>query len=509
MKAAHLRALPAMRRIGACVLLCGCAVPTAMAADRFDGVRDYIRQRIDHGQTPSAAVAVIEDGRIVWEQGFGKADRERGIAASENTPYLLASVSKPIMATALMLLAQDQRLDLDAPVNDYLGDAPLIARRGDAKDATVRRVANHSSGLPVHYRTLRKEEPVPPYTDASVLLRYGNLITAPGDGYDYSNLGFGVLDRVIAKASGQNPGEFLRQRLFQPLGMAHTSYRLSAELESLAAIPYDEGKPLPHPHIDSPGAGEIYSSAHDLARFMQLHLKQHAPNQPAVLEDAWVDEMMRATPVNAAGAPGLPSLSRIGWGGDDNRVRNYRAVTKAGGMPGSATWMVLVPERRIAVVVLTNISWSGFDAPSYTIADEILKVLLPDWQPLSSEPWESEWEDIGYKPDPALAGAWSGHVHTYQGDVPARLNFLASGQVRMQLGDQPETVVEKPQLRYGWFRGDSTGLIGTDDARNIGLNRISLSLKLHGDRLDRDLMGYSPGITGDALSHWAELTRQP
>src|ERR1700733_13074436 len=129
------------------------------AEDRFDRVRALIRQRIVDGSAPSISVAVAQHGKIIWEEGFGWANREERIPATENTMYSLASISKTMTATGLMTLVQAGKIDLDKPINDYLGDAKVAARIGDANDATVRRVANHSSGLPFHYQFFYSNEP--------------------------------------------------------------------------------------------------------------------------------------------------------------------------------------------------------------------------------------------------------------------------------------------------------------------------------------------------------------
>src|ERR1044071_4990964 len=123
-----------------------------LEADQFDQLRHSIRKQLVDTQAPSIAVAVAKDGRILWEQGFGWADRERRIAADEHTLYSMASISKPITATGLMTLVESGKIDLDRAVNDYLGAAKLHGRAGDAAQATIRRVANHSAGLPVHYQ---------------------------------------------------------------------------------------------------------------------------------------------------------------------------------------------------------------------------------------------------------------------------------------------------------------------------------------------------------------------
>ena len=96
------------------------------------------------------AVAVAREGEIIWEVGVGLANREKNIPASEHTMYPLASISKPFTASGLMILVERGLIDLDSPINDYLGEVKLQVRVGDAEDATVRRVASHTAGLPLH-----------------------------------------------------------------------------------------------------------------------------------------------------------------------------------------------------------------------------------------------------------------------------------------------------------------------------------------------------------------------
>jgi CubicO group peptidase (beta-lactamase class C family) len=204
-------------------LLCLLLAPSALAADQFDTLRDFIRKQLVETSTPSLAVAVARDGKILWEEGFGWADREKRIGATEHTLYSLASISKPITATGLMTLVQAGKIDLDRPVNDYLGDAKLRARVGDVAQATVRRVANHTSGLPLHYQFFYVDEPYRRPSMDETILRYGNLMTVPGERYEYSNLGFGILDYVIERTAGVPYEDYMRREVFLKLGLTHTT----------------------------------------------------------------------------------------------------------------------------------------------------------------------------------------------------------------------------------------------------------------------------------------------
>src|SRR5207248_664015 len=121
---------------------------------------------------PSLAVAVARDGEIVWEEGFGWADRAARIPADAHTPYSLASISKPVTATAMMVLVERGKVDLDQPVESYLRGCHLNARAGSAEEATVRRVANHTAGLPLHYQFFYEDEPYLRPAMAETMRRY-------------------------------------------------------------------------------------------------------------------------------------------------------------------------------------------------------------------------------------------------------------------------------------------------------------------------------------------------
>ncbi len=231
------------------------ALPAALAAQSFDSVRQFIRKQLVETQTASIAVAVARDGKILWEEGFGWADRENRIPATEHTMYSLASVSKPITATGVMVLCQAGKINLDRPINDYLGTAKLTAKVGDAEGATVRRVANHTSGLPIHYQCFYADEPYRPPPMDETIRRYGILVTGPGEHRQCSNLGYGILAYVISRVSGKAYQDFMREDVFLPLGLTHMSVDTGPGLEKYQAVRYGiDGAPIPFYEFDHRGA---------------------------------------------------------------------------------------------------------------------------------------------------------------------------------------------------------------------------------------------------------------
>lgn len=480
------------------LLLATTCLEHAAAADRFDEVREYVRSQLTATSTPSITVAVAKDGKIIWEQGFGWANRERRIAATEHTVYSLASISKPITTTGLMVLAQSGQLDLDRPANDYLGNAKLRARVGNASDATVRLVANNTSGLPRHLEFFFADEPFHPPSMDETILRYGYLFTAPGERYQYSNLGFGVLDYIIERVSGVSYERFMRQNVFVPLGMTRTSVGLAPELEEYAATRYDEdGLPVPFYDFNHRGAGAVFASAHDLVRFGLFHLKAHLPDQKAILSDATIDEMQRPT-----ASAGKLDYGDTGYGiGFMTSVNGgHKVVSHDGGMAGVRTQMLLIPDRKVAIVVLSNSSSLATPA----VADRIAEKLLPGWRKsVEEQPVKSPFVTPS-----ELSGVWKGMLSTYMKDIPVELRFLPNGDVHAKLGDQLTALVNDAQFKDGLFTGELMARIGTPDTER-GEYTISLTLKLRGDVLNgaAHALCFVPRMR-NALAHWVELRKE-
>jgi len=470
-----------------------------IAQDRFDSVRALIRPRIVDGSVPSVSVALAQRGKIIWEEGFGWANREERIPATENTMYSLASISKPITASGLMTLVQAGKIDLDKPINDYLGDAKLKARIGNANDATVRRVANHSSGLPLHYQFFFSNEPYQKPSYDETILRYGNLVTIPGEHYQYSNLGFGIIGYVLARVSGESYPDFMRQAVFLKLGMTHTSVGIGPGLEKFQAIRYDsKGAPIPFYNFDHPAASAVYSSAHDLVRFGMFHLKDHLPDQAQILTDTSIDAMHQPT-MKISDNTGYG----IGWFTED-RPDGYHVVSHTGGMPGVATILMLVPSEDIAVAVLTNCAEDR--AAIMGVVDAIFKALLPKWQATPPAPKTSV---PPFTPGSDLLGTWKGTLHTYQKDLPVTLKFLPSGDVQVQLADELASLLNHVQFKDGWLSGEAWGDVATDDAERHRANTLLFSLKLRGDHLNGAVSASERGYNPVALTQWLDVEKQP
>jgi CubicO group peptidase (beta-lactamase class C family) len=475
---------------------------SGQTADAFAEVRDRIRRFLVEDNVPSVAVAVSQGDRVIWEEGFGWANREDRVAATAHTPYTIGSTSKPITATALMILHERKLLDVNRPANNFLGDAQLRARVGEVARATLRRIMQHTGGLPTYYATFYPDEAdqLPPLD--LVLCHYGFLMLTPGERFHYSNLGYAVLGRAVERASGQHFGDFLRQEMFVPLGMVNSSAPPVAD-PNRARRYWEDGRRLPDYTTPHPPASDLYASAHDLMRFGQFHLGISLADQRHILAEATVREMQQAT------VPMGDDEYGLGWHIRSD-AKGRRHVLHGGAGAGVDAQLDLLPAEKLSVAVLANVTRR---TPEASVAEEISARIMA--KILGGQPQDYWRKTIGRPGAPAhpsglpgvLRGEWRGVVHTYEQDLPVTLNFLPGGDVHARLGSQLTMLVNDAAFEHGLFRGKMPGDIGTGDANRRPYDLV-WEVVLRGELLCGMLHARARHPSrGGSFPYWVELRR--
>jgi CubicO group peptidase (beta-lactamase class C family) len=169
---------------------------TVQGEDPYGAIRHDIEREIAAGRATGLAVALTHNGKIIWEEGFGWADKNRAQRVTPDTPFSLASVTKPFTTTALMVLVAAKEVSLDARANEYLGTAKIRAGVGNPDDVTVRAVASHSSGLPGIFQLFPEGGARKQPSMDDVIREYGVLVSPPNERYIYSNVGMGIVAHI-------------------------------------------------------------------------------------------------------------------------------------------------------------------------------------------------------------------------------------------------------------------------------------------------------------------------
>jgi D-alanyl-D-alanine carboxypeptidase len=314
----------------------------AAGQDRIDR---YVRAFIERHKIPSAAIAIVRNGRVIKQAGYGLASLELNAPAGPHTVYEIGSITKQFTAQAVMMLAAEEKVGLDSSIATYLPDLPDAWRA-----ITVRQLLTHTSGLPdwegPGLLDFHRE-----YTPAEFIQLIGArpLDFAPGARWSYTNSAFPLLGMIIDSVSGESYEQFVTERIVRPAGMTETRFRHRADVVPNRAAGYvdsagvfQNGEPL-RPKLLAPNGG-ILSTAVDMAKW------DLALDQGAIVPPARFEEM--ATPVTLN--DGRHFSAGIAWFVD--RFRGHRFVFHNGSTAaGFSSVVYRYPEDRLFVVVLMNI----------------------------------------------------------------------------------------------------------------------------------------------------------
>lgn len=322
----------------------GLGAPGMTRADRVD---DYLKAEMALRHIPGLTVAVVQDGRVVKEQGYGLANMEATAPATPATVYLLASMSKQFTAAGIMLLVRDGKVGLDDAAGKYLDGLPPTWR-----GVTVRQLLNQTSGIPEWVPDPDKDPLVKTYTLVEIARRAAVKPSAftPGTRFAYSNTNYNLLAGIIEKASGASYGDFLRARIFAPLGMSETGVYDPMEITGNRAAGYVRmgGKLFNNPLVYDPsllaGAGGLQSTAGDLVKW-DAALAGGTLLSPSALAQMW-------TP------PALPggAHSEYGMGWVNQTVNGHRILWHNGELPGTLGFLGRFPDDHLTVILLSNMS---------------------------------------------------------------------------------------------------------------------------------------------------------
>jgi CubicO group peptidase (beta-lactamase class C family) len=340
-----------------------------MSSQRLAMVDHVVQRGISAGGYPGASVVVGRRGAVVWQKGFGKLSWERGSApvTADRTIYDLASLTKVVGTTSgLMVLFDQGKIGLDDPVSKYV---PAFSG-GDKDRVTVRMLLEHRSGLPAG-RDLWRLARTP--AEARDVVISTPLVCEPGRCFEYSDLGADMLGFVVEAAAGEPLDQFLREAVFEPLGMTDTFFHPADSLKSRIA-PTEVAPPRGYPlqgevHDENAfalggvaGHAGLFSTAADLAVFAQTMLNGGEYNGTRIFADSTVALFTK----RAAGtrALGWDTCGGSGSCGDRLGEDAYGHT----GFTGTSLW--IDPDRDMFVVLLTNrVHEARAKRPAKVIAD--------------------------------------------------------------------------------------------------------------------------------------------
>lgn len=463
------------------------------------------RLAVASGEVPSIALAIARDGQVLYETGIGLADSEIGVPATPHTAYALASATKPITATAAMILHANGQLDLDAPTSSLARGIRLRTPDGRKATATLRQLLTHTSGLGTYARIAYGDEIAAQPSLEQQVDDYGVLVNMPGRVSEYSNLGYGIVGEVVSGASGQPFAKFVETRVFEPLGMDDSFIELPGDRKVVVAQAYDAAsKLLPELRNSTPGAGNAWTSVHDLLRFAMFHLGDLNDALPGLTRDHLV--RMQSRNDEAFHHYYGDAYYGLGWyvRPDD---KGYRIVWHEGGMPGASSIIKMLPEHGIAVVVLINRSEANPLAQE--LADLLVRAVLPEFRSAPLDPVAGYSRYVGQA---GFEGTWHGRIEVDGRPMDCTLDMGNDGSVAFRYGlpGEPQRSAELGAMVNGnSLISALPGRVPSPDIPSADAPLLLLKLFRTGDRMTGAVVAYtSPERLHYLLPFAVSLERQ-
>jgi CubicO group peptidase (beta-lactamase class C family) len=392
----------------------------ATVAVRADKIDDYVKAEMQRQQIPGVSIAVIKDGKIVKAEGYGLANVELNVPARPETVFKIGSVSKQFLATGIMLLIQDGKISLDDKISKFLDGTP-----DTWKEITIRHLLTHTSGI---VREAPGFDPLKIQNDADVIktayplpLRF-----APGEKYEYCNVGYFSLAEIIRKVSGKPWGDFLNERVFTPLDMNATRTTSMTDLVQNRANGYfrKDGKVQNASiYFALRPSGAFLSTVLDLAKW-DAALYTEKILKASIRDQMWVPTKLN----NGTSFP-------YGFGWELDTIAGHRLIAHGGSLPGFRSSFMRFVDDKLSVVVLANDDIADPKAMALGIAALNIPGLIP--------------ERSVAKIDPKILDTYAGQ---YQPNPNVVLTVTREGdKLLLQQGSNPEKRILLPETEINFF----------------------------------------------------------
>jgi CubicO group peptidase (beta-lactamase class C family) len=350
------------------LVLTGCALGQNPET-HFGAVETYVKGEMDRQHIPGLALLVARDGKIVRAQGFGFSNLEHRVVVKPETIFQSGSVGKQFTATAVMMLVEEGKIELDDSITKYFPEAPATW-----KPVTVRQLLSHTGGFTDYPKDFDFHKD---YTEAELLKVVAGIPLAfpPGTKWRYANLGYLTLGILIHRVTGKFYGDVLEDRIFHPLGMQTTRIMSEADIIPNRAAGYRlvkdqvKNQEWVSPTLNTTADGSLYFSILDLAKW-DAALYTEKLLKRSSLEQMWTPVLLN---------DGQPNSGHYGFGWEITNSHGHRLIGHEGSWQGFETQISRYVDDKLTVVVLSNLG----DAHPGKIAEGVAEIYLSTGHPES------------------------------------------------------------------------------------------------------------------------------
>jgi CubicO group peptidase (beta-lactamase class C family) len=401
--------------------------------------------------SPGLMAGLVSDGGLRWVKPIGLADREHNHPVAPDTRFRIASMTKNVTALTILMLRDDGKVALEAPVREYVPEfAKLALPTADSRPVSLRDLLNHSAGFVTDDPWGDRQLGISPQDFTRMIAAGGLFAQAPGLAYEYSNLGYGVLGRVITNVSGRKYQDVIGERLLKPLGMQATTFDFFSIPEAKRAIGYrwahDKWSPeAAEPDGEIGAMGGLVTTAEDYARYMAFLLSAWPAR-----DDAETGPVRRATVRELGLAHGFPQpatqrevggkqiavSSAYGYGTvQSNDPVLGRTLHHRGGLPGYGSHVLISPDTGIGLFAFANVTYADADRATFAMADALHAAGV--------------WKPRERRVSKALADAVAAAVRAYNAGKLEASDLLSGNLLLDESAEDRSATLAKLKAKFG------------------------------------------------------------
>jgi len=504
-------------RIEMCDLLKKQGAKTDLPFPAPDTMVERLFRKITDGEKPGAAVLVAQNGKILYQHGFGYANIEKDIPVTPETKFRIGSITKQFTAAAILKLVEKGKMKLDDKLSKYIPDFP----RGD--EVTIYHLLTHTSGFNCYTEDAGFVERVTqPITTEELINEFKtyDFDFEPGTQWSYCNSGYFILGYLVEQVSGMSYPAFLKKTFFQPLGMKNTGVHVRGKTYKNEAFGYDAEDPANiKPSLDwnmawAGGAGNLYSTVGDLFLWN---------------EAVFNDKVLKPETLKAAHTPASLNNGEIaqsftnggyGFGWAITEFRGEKEITHSGGLHGWLTNLSRIPKENLTVAVLTNCTPPIDKSPTQFTYD-LIEFFI--WEKLGDQESFAVQNNIDFD----LYDDYAGY-YEYPGGVLMEVTRDGNRLIAQLAGQPAFEIFPQADSKFFWkvvdaqiefFRDESGAVthgIHTQGGQTIQVPKVGMDVAAEVDPAlyDRYIGEYQLGpatitVTKEGSSLFVQSTGQP
>jgi len=326
----------------------------------------FVVDEMERGKTPGLGICVVQDGRVIFQRGYGVADLDTGRPMTERTGVVIGSTTKALTCTAVLQLAEAGALRLDDPIRRHFSTFRLADEEAAAR-MTIRQVITHNAGLPPTaannarflFNDYAEDDATERYLEDLALMP---LVAPVGSTWVYANDGFSIAGRIVELITGASFEEYVTRNILGPLGVTESAFStaLPPGFDLATAHDYDgDGLPytsfFPHNRAGAAAGSTLVMSARDAGRWLLAMLNGGRVGSHRLLSEESFAELVRpqvTIPSNIRGSSGDDTWYALGW--TCGRVNGLAALSHGGSTITMGSHFIVAPEARTAVAVVSN-----------------------------------------------------------------------------------------------------------------------------------------------------------